>query len=165
MSDGWEWLASVPSAVLEHRQRQLFSREAKQERRYADAHWTLHQRSTSGWTLGNTGSDTAHDLALDVRIGAVRPTFSRRGAAFVLLNLFGLRRWSERFEPAMPPPTTHPVATDNRDPVTPGHSIELTFDRPSDTAWLEVEWQSPDNNSHWAKYPLPVDQTSPAPGT
>jgi hypothetical protein len=161
-SDGWEGLAEVPGAIVGYRQRRLFAREMNEERRNADAHWKLHRRTPSAWTLRNTGPDTAHDLALVIRTSGYLVIPIGRRVALALAARFRLHRWSERLELSTPMATSHAVATAAADPIPPGKTIELTFERPSDTAWLEVEWLSPDGDSHWAKYPLPAPQTPAA---
>lgn len=153
-----EGVASAVDAVRSYREHRLFSRQVKQERRYTDAHWALHSLSTERWRLRNTGSDTAAQLTLTVRPDQGRQLYVR-GALTLVATMFGLRRWRERLQRSEPPTDTYPVHIKSDGPVAAGDSIDLSFPRPPNKRWLDVEWRSPDDSTHWASYLLPLGQT------
>jgi len=141
-----ELVVGAIEAVVHCRGHRRHSREGEQERWYTDGHWTLLHRFAERWSLRNTGWDTASHLTLTVYPYQQRGTPAWR-IEVALATLFGLRRMSERLLRSQPNPTRpSPTATGWWRP-------------PPNKGWLEVEWHSPDDSTHWASCRLPVNET------
>jgi len=153
-----ELVVGAIEAVVHCRGHRRHSREVEQERWYTDGHWTLLHRFAERWSLRNTGWDTASHLTLTVYPYQQRGTPAWR-IEVALATLFGLRRMSERLLRSQPPAEPYPAVTNSDGLVAAGDSIDLTFPPPPNKGWLEVEWHSPDDSTHWASCRLPVNET------
>ena len=104
--------------------------------------------------LTNTGTVPATNVRLTLS-SDTRPGTRRRRIAIALCDTFGLDVSAERLRAALPP-TTQELTTNTTRPVDPEHTIPIF---PTPTVrwdWLEIDWSSTDQQTHWTKLTPPA---------